>query len=475
MSSLAPHAIEKRVLLEGVGERDVTSLDGYRSRRGYQALEKALKGMSPDDVTQEVLKSNLRGRGGAGFPTGRKWTFVPKDSGKNVYLACNADESEPGTFKDRQIMEQVPHLLVEGCLLAAYAIGAKTAYIYVRGEYPGCIAALETALAEARQANLVGEGILGTDFNCEIWIHGGAGAYVCGEETGMLSSIEGGRGYPRIKPPFPAVEGLWRSPTVINNVESLASVVPIVRDGADAWLAMGTERSPGTRIFGVSGHVETPGWFECETSVTLREVIDAAGGVWKGRALKAVIPGGSSVPVLSADQIDVACCYDALKEAGSFIGSGGIIVMDETTCMVDALLNLMQFYHHESCGQCTPCREGTGWLEKLVPARLRALHRRGRFARVQGEGGCLRCRRSPSTAARWKSSRGRRCSRPPPWRGRKCPTTAITPVSPSRATAASASSKWRGCPRCRSPATWACATEWSFTRSPARRRTRAPT
>ncbi|MHC4923750.1 MAG: NADH-quinone oxidoreductase subunit NuoF [Planctomycetota bacterium] len=371
MSVSAPHELEKRVLLEGVGERDVTSLEGYRTRRGYQTLERVLgvgdhDGMSPDDVTQEVLKSNLRGRGGAGFPTGRKWTFVPKDTGKSIYLACNADESEPGTFKDRQIMEHVPHLLVEGCLLSSYAIGAKTAYIYVRGEYPQSIAALEKAIDEARAANLVGKGILGTDFDCEIWVHGGAGAYICGEETGMLSSLEGGRGYPRIKPPFPAVEGLWSSPTIINNVESLASVVPIIQDGADAWLALGTEKSPGTRIYGVSGHVEKPGWFEFESKVTLRQVIDAAGGVWKGRQLKAVIPGGSSVPVLKADEIDVECCFDALKEVGSMMGSAGLIVMDETTCMVDALLNLMEFYHHESCGQCTPCREGTGWLEKLV-------------------------------------------------------------------------------------------------------------
>jgi NADH-quinone oxidoreductase subunit F len=212
----------------------------------------------------------------------------------------------------------------------------------------------------------VGRNILGRGFDCDVWVHGGAGAYICGEETGMLSSLEGGRGYPRIKPPFPAVEGLWRSPTIINNVESLASVVPVILDGADAWLRLGTEKSPGTRIYGVSGHVERPGWFEFETSISLRDVIDAAGGVWKGRRLKAVIPGGSSVPVLTADEIDVPCCFDAMKAAGTLMGSAGVIVMDETTCMVDALLNLMEFYHHESCGQCTPCREGTGWLEKLV-------------------------------------------------------------------------------------------------------------
>ncbi len=358
--------VEKRVLLEGVGVRDVKSLAGYRSRRGYDALRKALTAMTPEQVTQEVLRSNLRGRGGAGFPTGRKWTFVPKNTGKKVYLACNADESEPGTFKDRQIMEQVPHLLVEGCLLACYAIGAGTGYLYVRGEYPGSIRALEAAIEEARAENLLGANILGTGFSCELWVHGGAGAYICGEETGLLSSLEGGRGYPRIKPPFPAVEGLWRSPTIINNVESLAAVVPVIRDGADAWLALGTADTPGTRIYGVSGHVERPGWFEFETSVTLRQILEAAGGVWKGRALKALIPGGSSVPVLRADEIDVACDFGSVQKAGSLMGSAGLIVMDETTCMVDALLNLMEFYHHESCGQCTPCREGTGWLEKLV-------------------------------------------------------------------------------------------------------------
>ncbi len=356
---------EHRVLLEGVGVRDVKSLAGYRTRRGYEGLARALK-MAPAEVTAEVARANVRGRGGAGFPAGRKWGFVPKGSGKPVYLACNADESEPGTFKDRQIMELVPHLLIEGCLVACRAIGAKVGYIYVRGEYPLSIRVLEEALEEARAANLVGKGILGSDFDCDLWVHTGAGAYICGEETGLLSSLEGGRGYPRIKPPFPAIEGLWRCPTIINNVETLACAAVVLRDGADAFLKMGTPDTPGTRIYGVSGHVERPGWFEFETSVTLRQLIAAAGGVWKGRALKAVIPGGSSVPVLGAREIDVACDFGSVAKAGSLMGSAGVIVMDETTCMVDALLNLMEFYHHESCGQCTPCREGTGWLAKLV-------------------------------------------------------------------------------------------------------------
>ena len=364
--SPGPVPAERRILLEGVGVRDVKSLAGYRSRRGYEALEKALRTLRPEQVQAEVARANVRGRGGAGFSAGRKWGFVPKDAGRPVYLACNADESEPGTFKDRQIMEMVPHLLIEGCLLASYAIGAKVCFLYVRGEYPQSVRALEAALGEARAAGLVGKGVLGSGFDCEIWVHAGAGAYICGEETGLLSSLEGGRGYPRIKPPFPAVEGLWRCPTIVNNVETLACVAVVVRDGADAFLGLGTPDTPGTRIYGVSGHVERPGWFEFETSVTLRQVIDAAGGVWKGRRLKAVIPGGSSVPVLRADEIDVACDFGSMAKAGSLMGSAGVIVMDETTCMVDALLNLMEFYPHESCGQCTPCREGTGWLEKLV-------------------------------------------------------------------------------------------------------------
>ena len=348
-----------------IGSRQ--SWDDYVGSGGYKAIRTAL-GMQPDDVTNMVLEAGVRGRGGAGFPAGRKWSFVPKGTGKPVYLACNADESEPGCFKDRQIMERVPHLLIEGCLIACHAIGAQTAYIYVRGEYPHSIAALEAALVEAREHGAVGEDVLGTGWACEVFVHSGAGAYICGEETGLLSSIEGGRGYPRIKPPFPAVEGLWRSPTIINNVETLANAVPIVRDGVEAFRSVGDDDTTGTRLVGVSGHVERPGDFEIDPAkTTIRDLIyEHAGGVWKGRKLKAVIPGGSSVPVMPADAIDVPFTYGAVKEAGSLAGAAGVIVMDETTCMVDALLNLMQFYHHESCGQCTPCREGTGWLEKLV-------------------------------------------------------------------------------------------------------------
>ncbi len=343
------------------------TLDQFVATGGYEGLRKALT-MEPDAITQVVLEAGVRGRGGAGFPAGRKWSFVPKNTGKKIYLACNADESEPGCFKDRQIMERVPHALIEGCLVACRAIGAQSAFIYCRGEYPQSIAALEAALEEAREAGLVGADVMGSGWACDVWVHKGAGAYICGEETGLLSSIEGGRGYPRIKPPFPAVEGLWGSPTIINNVETLANAPLIVRDGVEAFKSAGNDDTTGTRLVGISGHVENPCDVEIDpATTTIRELIEVhAGGVWKGRKLKAVIPGGSSVPVMPADAIDVPFTYGAVRDAGSLAGAAGVIVMDETTCMVDALLNLMQFYHHESCGQCTPCREGTGWLEKLV-------------------------------------------------------------------------------------------------------------
>jgi len=348
-----------------IGRRQ--TLDEYRAAGGYEALRKGLA-MAPAEITQQVIDAGVRGRGGAGFPAGKKWTFVPKGGTKPVYLAVNGDESEPGCFKDRQILERVPHLLIEGALLACRAIGAQTAYVYIRGEYPQSIAATEAALEEARAAGLVGANVAGSGWRCDVWVHSGAGAYICGEETGMLSSIEGGRGYPKIKPPFPAVEGLWRCPTIINNVETIANVTVIVRDGAAKWKEAGDADTPGTRLVGISGHVVRPCHVEVDPAkTTIRQLIyDHAGGIWKGRKLKAVIPGGSSVPVLPASAIDVPFTFGAVKSAGSLAGAAGVIVMDETTCMVDALLNLMQFYHHESCGQCTPCREGTGWLEKLV-------------------------------------------------------------------------------------------------------------
>ncbi|MCE9636912.1 MAG: NADH-quinone oxidoreductase subunit NuoF [Planctomycetes bacterium] len=363
-------AVEFPRLLKGappIGKRQ--TLAEYEANGGYQALKKGLA-QTPDEITKMVLDTGLRGRGGAGFPAGRKWTFVPKNTGKPVYLAVNGDESEPGCFKDRQIIERVPHLLVEGAILACRAIGANTAYVYIRGEYPIGIRCMEEAVDEARAAGYLGDNVMGSGWKCDVWIHSGAGAYICGEETGMLSSIEGGRGYPRIKPPFPAVEGLWRSPTIINNVETIANVPLIVRDGVADWKSSGDADTPGTRLVGVSGHVNRPCHIEIDPAkTTLREIIfDHAGGIWKGRHLKAVIPGGSSVPVLpnKPEALDVPFTYGAVKNAGSLAGAAGVIVMDETTCMVDALLNLMEFYHHESCGQCTPCREGTGWLEKLV-------------------------------------------------------------------------------------------------------------
>jgi NADH-quinone oxidoreductase subunit F len=397
---------EKRVLLKDMGKKDEASLEVYKKGGGYTALEKALKEMSPDDVREEVLKARIRGRGGAGFEAGRKWGFLPKDTGKPIYLACNADESEPGTFKDRHIMEHAPHVLVEGCVLACYAIGAKTGYIYIRGEFPHAQKAVEKALEEARENNYLGEKILGTDFSCDIWVHTGAGAYVCGEETGMLSSIEGGRGNPKLKPPFPAVEGLFRCPTIVNNVETLSCVPMVIREGADAFLALGTEDTPGTRVFCVSGHVEKPGVFEFECGVSLKDVIDAAGGVWKGRKLKAVVPGGASAPIITADEVDIPCDFGSMAKAGTIMGSCAIMVFDETTSIPHALLNVMEFFAHESCGQCTPCREGTGWAKKIVQRICEGGGRPGDLEKLvsiadsyEGMGGLTIC--GLSDAAAW--------------------------------------------------------------------------
>jgi len=360
---------ETRVMLEHALDPAQRTLAGYRSHGGYQALAKALKGMKPEEVTEEVLKSGLRGRGGAGFPTGRKWKFVPKTT-KPKYICVNADESEPGTCKDRQIMEKDPHQLIEGTLLAAYAIGAGTAYIYVRGEYPHSIRALEEALAEAREAGLVGKDILGSGFSCEIWVHPGAGAYICGEETALLTSLEGNRGYPRLRPPFPAVEGLWHSPTVVNNVETLACVTHILQRGASWFSSLGCEGSTGTRLFCLSGHVKNPGVYELECGkFTLRELLmDLGGGTPSGRPIKGVLPGGSSMPVFAAADLDVRFDLDSIAKAGSSLGSGAIMVFDDSVSAVDVALNISQFYSHESCGQCTPCREGSDWVRLMLDA-----------------------------------------------------------------------------------------------------------
>jgi NADH-quinone oxidoreductase subunit F len=357
---------EVKLLSRNMDTSKAQSLDEYRSQGGYAALEKALREMKPQDVIDVVAAAQIRGRGGAGFPAGRKWGFLPKQTDKPVYLTCNADESEPGTFKDRHLMEHLPHLVLEGCVLTCYAIGAKIGWIYVRGEFPHSQRALERAIEEAREKNLLGPNILGTDVSIDIWVHSGAGAYICGEETGMLSSLEGKRGNPKLKPPFPAVEGLFRCPTIVNNVETLANVPIVVKDGAEAFTKYGTEDTPGTRLFCISGHVEKPGIYEFECGVNLKDVIDAAGGVWKGRKLKAVIPGGASAHILRAEEIDVRCDFGSMAKAGSILGSGGVVVLDETTCIVEALRNVMEFFAHESCGQCTPCREGTDWVRKIV-------------------------------------------------------------------------------------------------------------
>ena len=342
-------------------------LDVYLQHGGYAAVRKALGSHTPEELVEMVKASNLRGRGGAGFPTGMKWSFLPKQSTKPVYLCVNADESEPGTFKDREIIECDPHQLLEGIVISAFAIRSHTAYIYIRGEFAHGARVLEEAIAEARRAGFVGKNVLGTGFDLDVWVHRGAGAYICGEETGLIASLEGMRAYPRIKPPFPATHGLFGSPTIVNNVETIACVPHIVLRGADWFCGIGPEKSPGPKLYCVSGHVVRPGVYELPMGTSLREIVYThAGGIPNGRKLKAVIPGGASMPVFTPDEIDVAMDMDSVQKAGSFLGSAGVIVMDDTVCMVWALLTLERFFHHESCGQCTPCREGTGWLEKVL-------------------------------------------------------------------------------------------------------------
>jgi NADH-quinone oxidoreductase subunit F len=366
----------EKVLLAHTGHPDSKKLEYYKSHGGYEAARKALTGQTPDQLIDLVKKSNLRGRGGAGFPTGMKWSFVPKASPKPKYLAVNADESEPGTFKDRVIIEKDPHALLEGCIIASYAVGIHTAYIYIRGEFVYGAQVLEKAIEEAYAAGILGPKVLGTDFALDITVHRGAGAYICGEETGLLSSLEGGRGLPKLKPPFPAVQGLFGCPTVVNNVETLAILPAIVERGPDWFRSIGPEKGPGPKLVCVSGHVERPGTYELPMGVNLLTIInEVCGGVWKGNKLKAVIPGGTSAKILTAAECDVAYDFDSLAQKGTMLGSGAVIVFDHTTDMVDALYNILRFYHHESCGQCTPCREGTGWIEKIV-GRIRAGHGR---------------------------------------------------------------------------------------------------
>ena len=357
----------EKILLRNIDVPDSHTLPVYRSRGGYRAWEKVLQGMTPAQLTDEIKASGLRGRGGAGFPTGMKWSFVPKDNPKPKYLVCNADESEPGTFKDRVIIEQDPHALVEGTLIAAYAIQSHTAFIYIRGEFAFGAKILERAVEEAIAAGYIGNNIAGTGYQLDVIVHKGAGAYICGEETALLSSLEGGRGWPKLKPPFPATHGLFGCPTVVNNVETLAALPWIIEHGAQAYAAIGTEKSKGTKLFSVSGHIAKPGVYEVDLGYPFQKFLDEdCGGIPNGRKLKAIIPGGASMPVLRAEEIEkVNLDYESVAAAGSLLGSGGVIVMDDTTCMVNAAWNISRFFAHESCGQCSPCREGCHWMEKI--------------------------------------------------------------------------------------------------------------
>ena len=350
-----------------------TSIEVFLAHDGYQGLKKALA-MGPEAVINEVKNSQLRGRGGAGFNTGMKWSFVPKQTGQPKYVVCNADESEPGTCKDRPLIEYDPHQLIEGIIIAGYAIGAHQGYIYIRGEYRYLMEILDRALGEAYARGYLGKNILGSGFDFDLATHTGAGAYECGEETALLNSLEGLRGYPRVKPPFPALVGVYGCPTVVNNVETLASVPHIILKGADWYAGLGTPKNGGTRLFCLSGHINRPGVYELAMGFPLRRMIEeVGGGIPGGKKLKCVIPGGSSCPVLTADEVDVAMDFDALAKIGSMLGSGGVVVIDEDACMVKVALRIMKFYAHESCGWCIPCREGTSWLKML----LERFHRGG--------------------------------------------------------------------------------------------------
>jgi NADH-quinone oxidoreductase subunit F len=358
-----PHPAETIRVTENQHRENGHILAVYSEHGGYAALEKAVREMAPADVTEVVKASGLRGRGGAGFPAGMKWSFLPKDDPRPRYLVCNADESEPGTFKDRAIMELDPHLLLEGIALAAYAIGARHAFIYIRGELEFAARRLEEAIAEAEAAGFLGKGIVKPGFDLTVIVHRGAGAYICGEESALLTSLEGRRGNPRLKPPFPAQRGVYACPTIVNNVETLANVPLIVKHGADWFREVGTEKSPGTKVFGVSGPVRRPGNYEMALGTPLSVLLDdVCGGMRPGYALKATIPGGSSVPLLPADKVDVPLDFEGVAEAGSMLGCGSVIVIDREMCIVRASLILTRFYHHESCGFCVPCREGTNWM-----------------------------------------------------------------------------------------------------------------
>jgi NADH-quinone oxidoreductase subunit F len=358
-----------KILLDGIDRHDSMTLEYYLSTGGYKTAEKVLKAMQPEDVITEIKASGLRGRGGAAFPAGMKWSFVPKGD-MPKFILCNADEGEPGTFKDRLLLSRMPHRLIEGMIIAAYAINAAKGYIYIRGEFASEINTVEKAISEAYEAGLLGSNLFGTGFNFDLSAYRGAGAYVCGEETALIESLEGKRGTPRLKPPFPANCGIIKSPTVVNNVETLSAVPWIMTKGAKAYSEIGTPKSAGTKLFSISGHVNRPGVYEAELGIPLLKFIDEyAGGIKTGMRLKAVIPGGSSTPILTAEEcMDINLDYESLAAKGSMLGSGAIIVMGEGTCIVRSLMVLTRFYAHESCGQCTPCREGTPWLARIVKA-----------------------------------------------------------------------------------------------------------
>jgi NADH-quinone oxidoreductase subunit F len=370
----------RKILLDKVHIPGIETFKVYRDNGGYASVEKALKQMTPPEVIEEVKKSGLRGRGGAGFPTGMKWSFLDTRSNNPRYLVCNADESEPGTFKDRYLIDHIPHLLIEGLIVSSYALGANTTFVYVRGEFKQQIGVLSKAIREAYNQGFLGKNILGTSYSLDIHVHSGAGAYICGEETALLESLEGKRGNPRLKPPFPAVKGLYNCPTVVNNVETLATVVPIINLGGEEYAKIGVGRSTGTKLISACGHVNHPGVYEIEMGISVEEFLNSeeyCGGVRGGKKLKALIPGGSSVPILPAHLVTQTAqntprmmSYESLSEggfeSGSMLGSGGFIVFDEDACIVRNTWNFSRFYHHESCGQCSPCREGTGWLEKVL-------------------------------------------------------------------------------------------------------------
>lgn len=372
--------MEVKLLTEFYHKDEFQGLKGYEANGGYVDLKKALK-MEPQAIIDEVRNSGLRGRGGAGFPTGVKWGFLPKTN-EPRYLLCNADEGEPGTFKDRMMMERAPHQLIEGMIISAFAINSHKSYIYIRGEYHESLRIVGKAIDEAYKAGYLGKNILGSGFDHDIDVYSGAGAYICGEETGLISSLEGKKGQPKLKPPFPAVQGYLRKPTIVNNVETLAAVKYIIRDGAAAYKKYGTEKSAGTKLFSLSGNVVKPGNFEVPLAYPLKDLIyNLGGGMKPGRKLKAVIPGGSSAPVMTAEEAEKATLdYECLAQMGTMLGSGAVIVIDDSQCMVDLLGVLMHFYHHESCGQCTPCREGTGWLNKIVHSILEG---RGRLQDIE--------------------------------------------------------------------------------------------